>query len=308
MSAPIANVHAHLPPVPRNGQYRMGAGLEENSADLWLNTQLPDGTYIACGEPEGWEGIELLTPVDTAGGRDGGLLGPPSVAPRQLTVEGAMVGPNPGALRNRIRDLRTRLRDRSGVIWDQYDFGARQRMGLVCFGTGDFRATPVQGNAYGGVATQFRFTLIAANPPWKYATGTADMSCTGLPPVELNGRTYDRSYDWDYGGLNIDSGTIYATNDGDVEAWPVIVFTGPVDNPIISNDTTGMGFMVSGVYDSDDEVRIDTRTGVVTPSNVRLVGRPFPLVPGLNTVRWRATSGSYDEQAQLCLTWRSTWE
>lgn len=309
MTASLLNVYAHIPAVNDSGQYRLGAGLEiDPDNDLYMNTTLDDGTIITVGEPDGWEGIEFITPIDTVGGRDGGLVGPQSVAPRTLDITGLMVCPSAQILRTRIRQMRAMLGPRLSVVWDQYDFGLQVRMGLVCRSVGKFSATPMMGHQQGGVATVFTFSLVAANPPWKYGTGSPISVCTGLPASTVSGRTYNKTYPWNYGAFVNPGGQLSAENDGDIEAWPVFTFTGLVDNPVVSNDTTGDSFILTSTLAAGQSVTVDSRTGIVSPSGYRLVGRPFPLVPGVNTIRWRASSGNYDPSAQLCLTWRNTWE
>lgn len=308
MTAPVLNINAHFPAGSPDTQYRLGASLETEPDDLWINGTTPLGVHIAASEPEGWEGLTYLTPIDQAGGRDGGLVGPQSVGPRVLNVKGAMVAPSPAALRQQIRLLRAKLGPRKVVVWDQFDYGENRRMGLVCRSQGDFRAIAINGTANGGVAARYSFNLVAANPPWKYGVGPADSDCVGLPVSEVSGRTYDRSYDWNYGPTANPGGVMYLTNVGDIDSWPVIEVTGPVDMPIITNETNGGAFIITSDIPAGQVVRIDSRTGIVTPSGYRLVGRPFPLAPGQNTIRWRATSGSFTPDAQLCFTWRPTWE
>lgn len=304
----MANVYASIPPTGPQAWYRLGPTLAETGDDVVFNTTHDDGTHLVCGEPYGWEGLEFVTPIDTVGGRDGGLLGPQSVAPRLLEVEGMAVAPTARTLRLLIRRIKALLGPRVSVAWSQYDFGAGERLGLICRGTGDFRATPVMGHQPGGVATRINFTLVAANPVWKQSTGDPDQVCAGLPSGVVTGRTYDKTYDWDYGGIIDPGGQITATNRGDRQAWPVFAITGPVEDAIVMNDTTGQSFMVAGVIPAGVTVTIDARTGVVDPTNYRLVGRPWLLQPGQNDVRWRAVSGSSDPDALMCISWRSTWE
>lgn len=304
----MSSPYAHLPVVPSEGQYRLGDGLTAAPDDFWWNTTHDDGTQVACAEPEGWEGLEYITPIDTVGGRDGGLDGPQSVAPRVLPVRGALVAYDSASLRNKIRQLRRKLGPRKRVVWDQYDFGAGRRMGMVCRVSGDFAATPIPGHQLGGVATMVTFTLIAANPPWKVSTGAAEYIDIGLPVGEVTGRTYNKTYDYNYGSVVNPGGAGTANNAGDIDAWPVFEITGPVDNPVITNETTGRAFLVSGVIGAGEVVTIDARTGVVDPASYRLVGRPWQLAPGPNFIRWRASSGSFDPNANLRVVWRSTWE
>lgn len=300
--------YAHLPAVPEQGQYRLGDGFSELTDDFWWNAEHDDGTLTACEEPEGWEGVEFITPIDTAGSRDGGLDGPQSIGPRVLPVSGMLVARDAATLRTKIRQLRAKLGPRKRVVWDQYDFGESRRMGLVCRIQGDFRATPVAGHQLGGVATLVTFTLVAANPPWKMGTGPAEFVDIGLPSGAVTGRTYNKTYSYTYGAATNPGGSALVVNAGDIDAWPVFVITGPVDFPVITNDTTGDTFTVVGNIPALTTVTIDSRTGVVDPANTRLIGRPWKLAPGNNTVRWRATSGSFDPNANLHVSWRPTWE
>lgn len=303
MTAP--NVMAHLPPVAQDAQYRLGDALLFNNTDLWLNGTNSDGVRSTFAEPEGWEGLEFITPVDTAGGRDGGLMGPPSVAPRILPVDGAVVAPTPVLLRRYVSALRTKLGPRKQVVWDQYDPGSDRRYGMVCYAMGDFRAFTVPGN--GGVAARVEFTLIAANPPWKLSSGLAEEKCTSLPAGDPGGRSYDKTYDYDYGGSTDPGGFIVATNDGDITSWPTFTVTGPVNTPTITNETTGLGFTINANIPAGTTVQIDARTGLVEPGHYRLVGRPWGLAAGSNTIRWRDLSGTGGtENTQLCMAWRHT--
>lgn len=303
-----ANPYAHLPTVSEEGQYRLGDDFVTEDDDIWINTTWSDGTQLVCGEPEGWEGVEFVTPIDTAGSRDGGLDGPQSVAPRSLPVQGAIVGPNARTLRLAIAALRRKLGPRRRVVWEQYDFGQEKRLAMICRASGDFRATPIYGSAQGGVATQFSFTLVAANPPWKLSSGAPEFIDIGLPVDVVSGRTYDKTYDYNYGATINPGGIGQAVNSGDIDAFPLFEITGPVASPVIENETTGRSFIVIGNIAAGQTVTIDSRTGRVEPASYRLVGRPWLLTPGINNIRWRASSGSFDPSANLRVIWRSTSE
>lgn len=305
MTAPVINPYSYIPQQPLSTQYRLGDALQESPDDLWINTTLADGTQIAVEEPEGWEGLDFITPVDQAGGRDGGLDGPQSVGPRHLEISGLMVCPTPQILVQRISQLRAMLGPRKTVVWDQFDKGAQKRMGLVCRSENAFRAIKQYG--HGQVAAQFSFNLVAANPPWRLATGVASNQCVGLATGNVSGRTYSKTYSFNYGVSGNPGGTMNVLNEGDLEAWPVFRITGPVDQPVVTNETTGQAFIVSLDIPAGVSITIDSRTGVINPSIYRLIGGPWSLAPGVNTIRWRANSGSYTAAAELCLTWRSTW-
>lgn len=306
MTAP--NPNASLPTVDSEGQYRLGDDFVTDASDIWINTTWADGTHIVAEEPEGWEGLEFITPIDTAGSRDGGLDGPQSIGPRYLPVRGAMVAPDNAALRRAIATLRRKLGPRRRVVWEQYDWGQGRLLAMICRASGDFRATPEMGHQLGGVAVRFQFTLVAANPPWKLSSGAPDFVDIGLPVDVVSGRTYNKTYSYNYGLSTNPGGIGQADNTGDIDAWPLFEITGPVASPIIENQTTGRSFLVVGNIAAGQTVTIDSRSGRVEPSSYRLVGRPWTLTPGVNNIRWRASSGSFDPSANLRVIWRSTSE
>jgi hypothetical protein len=312
MTAPNPMATFVVPSV--NVQYRMGPLYTPEPVDMWWNTQLADGTYTVCAEPAGWEGMEYVTPLDEVGGRDGALTGPPSVGPRTLDIIAMMVAPTPLALRQNIARIRRILGPqtlngvRGLIVWEQFDFGAERRLAVLCRPIGGFRASEPFGHQEGGVACRITYTLVAANPPWKYSSGVAESAEVGqLNPALLGGRTYDKTYDWNYGVSMNPGGEMVVNNTGNIDAYPVFTVTGPTAPAVIGNLTTGREFTVNRTLLAGQQARVDARTGVVTPGTIRLIGRPWTLAPGLNTVRWRSITDGYDPAARLRLEWRSTY-
>jgi hypothetical protein len=312
MTAPNPLASFPVPTVAE--QYRMGPLLTDSpSSDYWWNYQWPDGTYTACGEPEGWESIDYITPLDQVGGRDGALVGPQSVAPRMLECEALIVSPSADLLRQHLARIRALFGPqglpgpRQPVVWEQHDFGTARRLALITRPTGKLSMRAVPGVVEGGLAAVVTFTLVAANPPWKYQAGAVEFGQIGLlNPALVSGRTYDKTYSYTYGASGPLGGEMVVINQGDLAAFPVFYVTGPVDFPIITNATTGQEFQVNRSMAAGEQVIIDSRIGTVTPGSVRLIGRPFPLAPGANTIRWRSASGTYQPAALLRLEWRST--
>lgn len=311
MTAP--NPVASFPVPDLDAQYRMGPLLTESAVDYWWNTQHEDGTYTACGEPEGWESLDYITPLDQVGGRDGALTGPQSVGPRSLDIEALIVSPTPEILRQHLAGIRRIFGPqglpgpRQPVIWEQHDHGTNRRLALVTRPDGKLRFAVRPGYVTGGVACVIIFTLVAANPVWKFQAGEAEFNQVGLMnPGLITGRTYNKTYDYSYGFAGSVGGEMSCINSGDLPAWPVFIVTGPADFPIISNVTNGQAFQINKNMLAGEVITIDSRSGQVTPSGVRLIGRPWPLNPGLNTVRWRTQSTTYYPDALLRLEWRST--
>lgn len=297
-----------FPATGTNVQYRMGPLFTPGVGDIVFNTQHADGTYTICGEPTGWEGLEFITPIDQAGGRDGGLIGPQSIGPRTLDCNAMYVAPDAVTLRKKIAALRSLLATKQPVVWEQYDWGSGLRLALLCRPTGKLVPTVAMGHQLGGEAVAVNWGLVAATP-WKYVSGTGETASVGLVnPALITGRTYDKTYSYTYGSSASPGGVLIATNQGDSPAYPVFTITGPVNFPTVANVTTGQQFQVNAVIGAGSQVIIDSNTGSVTPGSIRIIGRPFTLAPGPNTIRWTDSLAAYDPAATLRLDWRSTFK
>lgn len=309
----VANPWASFPVPDLTSQVRMGLGPTEDPSDFWWNRQLDDGCYTVVNAV-GWEGLPFLTPIDQVGGRDGGLDGPSSIGPKSLSIEGVIVAPTPEILGANIARVRRLLGpgavngQRPPVYWEQYEWGAGERLFLRVRPENEFQAPPISGHVPGGLVAPVRFTLVAANPTWKFKAGAVETVSAGLMnPALVTGRSYNKTFNYSYGSATSPGGELIVNNTGDVYADAVFIVKGTVNAPIITNVTTGADFQVLAVLGDNDTVTIDGRTGVVTPGNVRLSGRPFKLAPGVNTIRWRDANDAYDPDALLTVQWRSTY-
>lgn len=311
MTAP--NPVASFPVPDLAEQFRMGPLLEESSFDFWWNRQLPDGTYSIADEPIGWEGLDYVLPLDEVGGRDGAFVGPQSIRPRVLEINAMLVAPSGQDLRQHIASIRRILGPhgsigaRQPIIWEQYDWATGVRMGLITRPEGKLVPRVVGGYSPGGNAVQFKFQLVAANPPWKLQTGAVESNQVGLKnPALVQGRTYPKTFNYTYGTATTIGGEMVVVNNGNLPASTIYYITGRADFPIITNVTTGQEWQVNYDIPTGVTVKVDQRSGTVTPAQVRLVGRPFELAPGPNTIQWRTASGNYYPEALLRMEWRST--
>jgi hypothetical protein len=286
----------------------MGPLFTVSAVDFVYNTRHADGTYAICKDPEGWHGLDFNTPIDVAGGRDGGLIGPSSIGPRTIDVTAMLVAPNPQLLWQKIAAVRSILASKQPVIWEQYDFGVGLTLAMITRPTGKLATTTAMSNTPGGIAVGINYGLVAATP-WKYLSGSGESATVGLiNPALVTGRTYDKTYSYNYGSSSNPGGVMQVTNQGDSPAYPVFTITGPVNFPTITDVTTGLSFQVNAAVAAGSVVTIDASTGAVVPGNTRLIGRPFPLAPGVNTIRWTDNLAAYDPAATLRLDWRSTFK
>lgn len=300
-----------FPATDLDEQDRMGPLFTETpDVDFWWNRQWPNGAYTSA-VVEDWEGATYITPLEQAGGRDGALSGPPSLAPKLLNISALIVAPSDQILYQMLQQLRRILGPqangtRQPVVYERHDWITGTRWAMVTKPTGPFKPRPVAGTHKGGNAAAISFTLVAPTP-FKYRSGAFEWAEVGLEnPALLSGRTYDKTYPYGYGGGASPGGQMTVVNSGDQPAWPIFTITGPADEPIIANVTSQRTFQVDYTLAALEQVVIDSSTGAIRPGSVRLLGSPFPLMPGVNTIRWRTASNAYDANARLRLEWRST--
>lgn len=305
----MATTWANFPTPVTTGQYRMGPAFVADPTDFIFNAILADGTKTICRDPEGIHGLEFITPIDQAGGRDGGLIGPQSIGVRTVDVDALVVAPSPQLLWQKIAAVRTVLATKKAVIWEYYDYGYGLTLALVTRPTGKLQTTtPVHPHVPGGLAIGIACSLVAASP-WKYLSGSGESASMGLVnPALITGRTYDKTYNYTYGSASSPGGSMVVSNLGDSPAYPVFTITGPVNTPTIFNATTGQQFQVNAVIAAGSTVTVDANNGAVSPANIRLIGRPWTLAPGANTIRWTDSLAAYDPAASLRLDWRSTFK
>jgi hypothetical protein len=296
-------------PVPDvTAQYRVGPLFTPSAVDFVYNTRHSDGTYTICQDPEGIHGLDFITPVDQAGGRDGGLIGPQSIGTRTVDVKAMVVAPTPQVLWQKVAAQRAILAAKQPVIFEWYDFGYGLTLALITRPVGKFQTTSIFSHQPGGLAIMVGYSLVAPTP-WKYLSGTGENGSVGLVnPALVTGRTYDKTYSYNYGSASDPGGARVFNNQGDSPAYPVFTITGPVNFPTVVNVTTGQQFQVNAIIAAGTVVTIDSNTGAVSPGNLRLIGRPFPLAPGPNTIRWTDSAAAYDPAATLRLDWRSTFK
>lgn len=304
----IPNPRGAFPVPASTAQYRQGPLFTPSANDFVYNTQHADGTYTICADPEGIHGLEFNTPIDQAGGRDGGLVGPTSIGVRTIDVAAMIVAPTPQILWQKIAAVRRGLATKKPIIWEWYDFGYGLTLALVTWPTGKLQTTSIFSHMAGGLAVTLSYSLVAATP-WKYLSGSGENASVGLVnPALITGRTYNKTYNYNYGSATNPGGSMVVNNLGDSPSYPIFTFTGPVNFPTVTNATTGQSFQVNAAIAAGATVTVDANSGAVTPANIRLIGRPFLLAPGANTIRWTDSLAAYDPAATLRLDWRSTFE
>lgn len=119
--------------------------------------------------------------------------------------------------------------------------------------------------------------------------------------------------------LRLSGSEVYADttvdNDGDVEAWPLWTVTGPGNDPILRNLTTGKSIDLTGLsLAAGETVEIDTRPGIKTVrdgAGANLYGSMttasslFPLAEGSNSLRLEMSASTTD--TSFSLRYRRRW-
>lgn len=112
------------------------------------------------------------------------------------------------------------------------------------------------------------------------------------------------------------AGSVAALNTGTFETRPVLTVDGPVSSPVITI-TPASGASVRLAYsqslDTGDRLVIDTDARTVTLNQAvsrrrfLSVPGPWPALPPGETTEIAFSSGSYNPDARLTVTWRAAW-
>jgi hypothetical protein len=155
----------------------------------------------------------------------------------------------------------------------------------------------------------FQIQLQAEDPAIYESASTVSTELGG----SVTGRSYNKSYDFGYGGTSSYSGTLSVYNAGNKDTDATLTITGGVTSPVIVNDSTGykldfIGFTV----DSTDELSINLRNRTIVLNGstnrrnaLRSSSRWFMLPPGSTTLRFLGTITS--GTPTLSVTFRSAY-
>ena len=103
------------------------------------------------------------------------------------------------------------------------------------------------------------------------------------------------------------------TNNGDVDAWPVVTVEGPGTDLEVENLTTGLRWHLTGDVAAGSTLTVDTRPGHKSArlDGVNVFGRLsddsvlWPLVPGPNRVSIGFAGGT--AVSSVVFAWRNRW-
>lgn len=130
-------------------------------------------------------------------------------------------------------------------------------------------------------------------------------------PTGTGGATWPVTWPLSWGSSS-SGGTATLANAGNFESRPVCVITGPIDNPTLQNNTTGLQVTFGLSLGATDTLTIDfhaktvllngsgNRRGTMTANS-----QWWTLIPGNNAVQFTANTTHTGSTATF--TWRSAW-
>ena len=191
------------------------------------------------------------------------------------------------------------LRQQAGVGATKPVYGAMVQLPnrtspLIFFGRPTRFSAPID--------TDFNYGRVNIQTEWScpdgllYDNAIISGSC-GLPNP-TSGMTFPATFPLNFGASS--GGSFQMNNTGAYTSAPYFTVTGPVSNPIISNQTTGQQIKLNLVLGASDVIGIDCQSGTVTlngtanrNTNVDITTQFFGLTPGVNTIGY----GSSDSTA-----------
>lgn len=159
---------------------------------------------------------------------------------------------------------------------------------------------------YGFITAQVQF--FCPNPLY-FSNNEQTATMAYLPPT---GRTYNRVYNLVYDPSTIQI-TTTVTNNGWTNTYPTITLNGPIENPIIGNNTQNAYLEFAGTYTSSDLLVIDLYNKLVTLNglparNLLVSGTWFSASPGNNEYYLEGDFGStLIGTTKAVVTWNSAY-
>lgn len=157
-----------------------------------------------------------------------------------------------------------------------------------------------------GSASEVAIELFATDPrKYSDAATTVTLSVAATP----GGFTFPITFPLTFGAGGT-SGLVAVNNLGNISTPPFFKIYGPITNPILRNETTGKQLSLALVINSGDYVDIDVKNssvllnGTANRYSSLSSSQWWYLEPGVNQIRYSATSGS----STVDMTYRSAWK
>lgn len=76
---------------------------------------------------------------------------------------------------------------------------------------------------------------------------TSILAATGAPATAIQGISWPVTWPVPWAIIVTGSGAVNVTNNGDAPAWPIIDIAGPINSPVVANQTTGKALYFDGL-------------------------------------------------------------
>lgn len=240
----------------------------------------------------GLDGAPVDQDVNPWPGGDGDILGQLSVRGRTLSVEGLIVAPSRGRLRELERDLRRAC----APTVDTWPVVVDGRVGDPALSldvrTGEPLVTVDEGASSQGWGKAFRVTFRSGSSTLR---SHQQHTRSVLPPAPGGGLVFPLVFPLVFTGPAATPSGITVTNQGDAPAWPRLLLHGELVNPVVWNVSTGQRLALHTTIFDGETVTLDgrARTAAVDgPSGGnryhtidRSVSDWWQLHPGDNLIR-----------------------
>lgn len=255
----------------------------------------PDPGYMYLTS-RGFGGSESEISLQHGAYQDGGALTSVYLSPRHMSIEFAILADSANSVQFRRRTVAAAFNPHAGpgiLVWEQE---CGKRYAIRCIAT---TATPSfpQGDQCGKTWQTVIVDLLAPDPCW-YDYDAEPLHLAGL----TGGVEFPVSFPTSFG---VQGTTVTVENEGDIAAPVQMSISGPVENPVVRNLTTGKHLALDLDIRTREKVEIDTEYGrmycrLIAPDGVQTNAIRYlsedsefwTVEPGANVLTYTATSGS----------------
>ena len=290
-----------------------GALITGPSQIEWAETLLlGDGTDLFVSNLTGWEDLPGLDSGNVARSQQhGSWAGRQLAQERIVTVEFDILPGTYDTFQARDLVMSATAIDPSGTERPIVVRSDSDGAPLLAYGQVVRRSIPM-GRDFRRRAPGCAIQWVCSDPR-RYSVN--EMELTVPAATSGSGYVFPLNYPIDYGTPTV-PGVAYVVNDGNAPSPPLITLTGPVVNPRLVNQTTGVEIEFNITLGSGDHLMIDVGAGTVTlggatriatMTNTSSPPAAFELPPGPSSIAFRGASYP-DPGAYMTVVWRSaTW-
>lgn len=253
---------------------------------------------------DGLEGLPgIRNQDDNRGYNDGMFSGRDFLAGRNVSIIFNTFGSGSNSAQENFNALQAKLLPQTSGTTPLYFYLPPNTTQFVNARVRALRTTVNADYTYGFITSQVDF--FCPDPRYYNPTQTAQFIYSAA-----QGRTYDRTYDLDYGG-----GTSYkittVTNSGWATTYPTVTVEGPIIDPIVGNLTTGDNLNFDITLVAGDDLVVDLYNKLITLNgqparNTLASGTWFGALPGNNSFTINGT-GTAVGVSGVTINWNSAY-